>query len=303
MTPASVSNWIASLADAAKPLKASTLHTYRSAVSTWWREETRSDGVNPATHEYPGRVLRGVENAQLPSRLAAPRAHATLTVELLLRMRAKLCATSGELPTRLWAACCLGVSALVRPGELFGRPPGAKQRDPPLRAAVTFFDASSAIVAHGSGGTPHAFEWRVGPTKTDRTGKDSTRLVAAQFAVRALWEWCELRHMRAEASPYLFALDNSLLTEYSVLSALTAAHSASGLGAATFSGKCFRQGGSATLIAAGVPNEDVMRAGSWKSSGMPSLYAGHSAVNQRRLAVSAASDPSWQPASGSRKPL
>jgi hypothetical protein len=225
-----------------------------------------------------------------------------LSVELLLQLQPVLTGAGGKVERRLWAACCLGVSALARPGELFGRPAGVKARAPPRRDAIRFLSAASTVVLDGSPTPPTAFEWHVGPTKTDPAGKQSRKLVGAAHAVRGLWEWCALRHACGEQSPVLFAIDGATITEYSVLAALAAAHVKHGLGPASFGGKCFRQGGAATLVAAGVPNEDVMRAGRWRSSGMPNLYAGQSAVDRRRLVVSAASDPSWRPgpASGSR---
>jgi hypothetical protein len=101
-------------------------------------------------------------------------------------MRRKRAATA----VHLWAVCCLGVSAISLPGELFGRPAGnvIKHRTPPPLSAICFFDASGRVLAPDSDSTATvtAFEWRVGPIKTDMTGQDSTRLVAAAYAVQAL---------------------------------------------------------------------------------------------------------------------
>lgn len=290
-----VADWLASLADELR-LKPASIAGYRSAASTWWIEQTRSGGENPFQHEFVGRVLKGIKNEQRPSPSApAVTAPTRLTVELLTLLEGALRDGGTARGMLMWAICCLGVSAMPRPVELFGVASGQLARPPPQLSSLVFFDTGGARIdakeARADRPTPVRFTWDIGRSKADQHGKRGATPVAAAYAVRAIWAWCCYRAELGAPSVDIFHLDGAVITQHAVLRALEAAHKTQDLGPAVFQGKCFRQGGAASQVAAGVAVDDIASAGRWKSGTMPILYGGVDASFQRRLLVSAATDP------------
>jgi hypothetical protein len=291
-------DWLACIADVGT-LKASSIAGYRSAAGTWWAEQTRCGGANPFQHEHVSRVVKGIRNALRPARsvIAAEVKPVLLTVSLLHLLEGALREGGSSRGTLVWAVCCLGVSALPRPNELFGRAAGALHRTPPQLSSITFYDVGGAAIracdTRADRPTmPNRFAWDLGATKADPDASRSIANVAADYAVRALWAWCCHRAEVREFHSDLFRIVNagSTITQHAVLRALEAAHVAQDLGPAVFQGKCFRQGGAASLIGSGIAVADVMASGRWASSAMPLLYGGAEAAVLRQLHVSAATD-------------
>lgn len=284
-------------------LASGTLLVYRSALSTEYRESTMGEGLNPLDAKVVTMVLEGIQRVWYP-REAAARAVAPQTIDLtpkLLHNIKSFLPTAEPFHTMVWAAASLGVAALLRPSELLGSAQSVKQGMIDTRALrlsqITFYKhaESQQVATFLSRGAdideqplPDRFTVALGQTKSDQLGKRGPKVVAAAFAVEALWRWCHLRRsLGASQSPLLFACDGaSPLTMPTLLAAIKRGLINLGFKNPKVTGKCFRRGGTSSLVEQGIGNEDVARVGDWRSSTMVNIYSNKEAQEARRIAVS-----------------
>ena len=308
ITTQSVADWVSDLCVGQRQLQFATISAYKSGLKAWWIECTRGQAPYcPFKNEWLERVMQGVQRtcdrrtaAQRTTRPITP----ALTPELLERLAPVLRGDTTPEGRMLWAACLLGVHAVLRVGELFGdrsKVVGggrtALQRD-----QICFYDneRSRARVSPwaGDGGSimPGYLEVVLGATKTDAAGRLAPKVCAHRQTVNAVWRWACERLQIAEISCFFFSTlrgpkrEIGVLRASTVLRALEHAHEAQQLGTARFTGKCFRRGLTSELMARGAPAADVQLLGGWKSAGMPAVYTSSEARFQRTVAVSRGSD-------------
>ena len=291
ITPASLAEWTAAMGLAGR-VSSGTLSAYTSALSTWWQEECLSEAHSPfasvalaRVRAEAGRQLDQLSFDRNKTRLPSP----PLTPELLLQLEPALRSAGRPRDAMMLAAAHVGVHTVLRPSKILG------SAEHPLRAplfsAVQFFrrphSKELALVSEGSADRlPDRFTIDLGPTKTDQAGKRAPKATAAPPAVRALWEWCIMRHHLAEPSDRLFALDGEPLLMHELLAELAAVHARQGFGPVRFTGKCFRRGGTSAAVAAGLPIADVQSRGGWRSTAMVARYTSDEAAEERRLELS-----------------
>jgi site-specific recombinase XerD len=298
LTPIRASNWLASLAEGGT-LKSSTIRTYRSAVSTWWREQTLSEAANPMESIAVQRLMTGIEKSLRPSEVAA-RAAQTPTVAITTPLLGELEGVArGSDPSSImrWAAAMTATYAGLRPSELLG---SAQHRDRALRPeAITFFlskgsEQRAGWLPPGADADlyaiPDRFEIRLGPTKTDPFGAREAKVVAGAPAVRALYRWTNIRrHLTAHIggtelfrAPGEHPLSIPQLGEY-----LSQWHQAVGRGPLLVKGKAFRQGGASSALASGAEPDEIASLIGWASgAAMVQTYANRAAKKERARLVS-----------------
>lgn len=305
-TPVLAAEWFAALgADAAR--RSTTLHTYGAALRSWWAEETLSDERNPFASKAAERVLKGAirvrrtaEAAQRKAGTDRPRTLA-LTPALLHEARPYLFsgARSPRAARMLWAAACVGVYGMLRPNEFLG---AYRARDRSLRASqLAFFaragsNAAAPLRSFSScllpGNIPDRFTLQLGVTKADPLARNAPHAVAAEPAVRALWEWLHERRETGDTRPELFTLpDERPLSVNRLCKALKAALEGAGHTVPRLTGRCFRRGGNSGALAGGASLQSIQRMGRWRSVSMVERYADDAALEERALAASRAMAP------------
>lgn len=287
ITARRLGDWLAALADGGQQSTA-TLRVYRSALRDCFLREAGAEqsGQNPAESPYVKMVLDGIaRDKAAPEQIkrAAKRPSDPVTADLLLRLEAR---HSGQCHDRilLFAAMCLGTCALLRPNELLGAP-NHKERAV-QRSQITFRDASGAECS--SGQQPHHVLLTLPIAKTDQLRRGQSRPIAADFAVRALIRWCQLRDSHPIGGGQLFRfLSGKLLTTQALLTHLRSEAVAVGIPNAIFTGKCFRRGGASAMAASGQGAECIRRAGGWSaSSHVWERYVSQDAAQRRAIAAS-----------------
>lgn len=301
--PASASvlaEWLTSLAEAGH-LRARTIGTYRSAISTYHAESAWGHLPGPTESPMIQRVMKGI-TVKLRAADAAARAALPPTTDLTPALLADIEATArGDTPASImrWAAACTYTYGLFRSSELLGSP---QHRERAITAAqVTFYmladsDRRALLLPVGTDVTAYAapdrFAIRLGATKTDAAGSAPPRVIAAPPAVNALWRWFHARRDEGAAGPLLFhARGESPLQMPQLLDYLELHRAAAGAGDGRLTGKTFRRGGASALVAGNVPRADAAAAGGWRSESMLEVYANQAAKNQRAIAVSRSMAP------------
>ena len=320
ITPVSAGNWLADRASTMK-FRSGTIKACRSALSTLWTE-SMTEGPNPLESRNIDRLITGI-TAMLRERDAESSASEKgwdLTPAILREMlpaakkqweeegldstvipRARMC----------WAAACLGVFGLLRPGEFIDVAQGPERLL--AASAITFFASPGSERPQGllPRGTnvddyriPDRFTIRLGITKADQLGKNPDHVIAAPMGVQALWRWM---HIRRDAYPEGAVVPNFVFvwprsshlhgaSKFQLrLPALnytlsTWAPRPAGC-QVRFMGKSFRRGGASAMTASGAPIPDIMAAGRWKSSAMVGVYSNAESKRDRAIAMSRAMDP------------
>ena len=266
-----------------------TLKTYLSGLAAGWKA-TLTEGASPFAHPALQRVIDGVcRHLDDCTRARGPAASHTseLTSELLMQLAPWYNARAADDPTACmhWAAATVALYSCLRPSELLG---SAEHPDRALCVAdIVFYShpRSDAIQRWRDlplVRVPDRFTIKLGQTKTDQAGTSAPYPCAVPAAVAALWKWCLMRQRLGEKSPLLFYLNGTPLRMRTLLDSLEIAHEQQGLGDISFTGKCFRRGGTSSAAASGMAIPDMMARGRWKSPAMPAVYtSGHAALARK----------------------
>lgn len=301
MTPVAVASWMGWLAAQGR-LKASTIDGYSSAVSSWHKRGTLSDGTDVGTSVAVSLVRTGIHKSLKPAEQHTARDD-PLTPDALEALRAAAPGT-GPHAVMVMAAASVGVYGCLRPGELLG---SHLHRERAIQVGSVSFWADaqglrSCAVGRGLrdlGPVPHHVTIELGVTKADQTGQRGRKEIAARPAVEALWNWlhlrAELRPPASEAAVFVSASDQTTrwarLSVASLMRQLSVWGQRAGLARHQFGGKSMRQGAAKALMESGAPVPDIMAQGRWATASMPALYAGPDAMRLRRLMVSRAMEP------------
>ena len=300
----SLADWMTDLCIGERGLQWGTISAYRSGLRAWWIAAIGPDsaaGCDPFGGVWLQRVMQGIQRT-CDTRTAAQRADRpvtpALTPELLGRLKPSLLASDTPMARMVWAACLLGVHAVLRVGELLGprgtaTEPGTQfLRREQIRFYACPITKAELRPARGEARVPAYLTVNLGATKTDTAGRNAPKVCAHEETVRTLWSWaCELPSCLGDdrCDPFFATTkDGSLrhLRARDVMSALELAHENARLGSAHFTGKCFRRGLTSELMARGAPTADVQLLGGWKGAGMPAVYTDREALFQRQIRVS-----------------
>ena len=175
----------------------------------------------------------------------------------------------------------LAVAGALRPSELLGSRDYPERR---LRAdQLKFFTADERPlpIACATGTAPTHCELTLDISKTDQQRRGLTRVIGAECAVSALWQWCRTRGATGRAT--LFQHHGTDLTLDALLAVLRRKLELIGYGHLRITGKCFRKGGASTLAECGVPAADIA-ALAWAdgSTTWANNYANHTDVKRAR---------------------
>lgn len=298
VTTARALEWLA-FAGPERKLMATSLLTYRSALSTAWAN-AGGTGANPVQDASISRLLAGYRN-QRYARDVEARAQRqetiALTVELLAEIEPSAPGARGGTPDdiMLWAAACMLTFGLNRCGEIFR---STRSGRPPIFAcAIKFFDHQHASIVRelNSGNwqdaaAPSLYSVALGQTKADREGSNPDQRIAAVPAVRALWRWMHIRRdLGGESGAPLFAVPGELPLTRTRLFAAVASWLGAVSGAAVapkVTGKAFRRGGNQSLVASGAAISELQHAGRWRGRTMPAVYSSAAADSARGIHVS-----------------
>jgi len=277
---------------------ASSLRTYRSALSTAWTI-AGGIGANPLQDAYVSRLLTGYRNTRtnLDADTRTRREETiSLTVELLAAIEPGAPGARAGTPADImtWAAACMLTFGLNRCGEIFR---STRTNRPAIFAsAVTFYDHGLSALPRDLGAgnwqcspMPGLYSVALGRTKADQEGRNPNQRIAAAPAVRALWRWMHIRRdLGGKMDAPLFAVPGTSvpLSRKHLFAAVASWHEAVRGTAPKVSGKAFRRGGNQSLVAGGASSTDMQHAGRWASAGMPAVYSSAVANEQRGLHVS-----------------
>lgn len=283
-----VAEWLAHLGMHTK-LQASSIRTYRSAISTWWSHAQLDDeGPAPGESRAAHSIIKGIERKRVAQKGAAGAAaeqvrSIAMTPALLAQLEPIIGPRTGDAHTVMrWAAANVGTYAMLRPGELLG---AHSQRERALRPEqITFFACESIIPMRllpwgttplSGEDIPDRFEIALGVTKADQRATNAPHPVAAAPAVRALWTWMHMRRDRgpAEGSELFRVPGEQPLSVAELCSTLEAALKQLTGTPHKVTGKAFRMGGATSLMADRAPRDVMMAAGRWASDRMPEVYA------------------------------
>lgn len=228
-------------------------------------------------------MLRGIENTQAARRLAAAAAEKA-NAPPLLYTTLMLYAYDPTNPRdhMLFAAAALGVAGALRASEFLSAEPG---RQLTMGQFAFYADAGASMrmqpadeAASDAGPVLCILTLRI--TKTNQHG-DTTKVISAPQAVRALWRWCSFIG-RSAGDPVFVSPIGKTLTASMLTGDLNRRHAAAGLGRIRYTGKSFRRGGASTLAVHGVAAEDIAAIGWAPGSDMWRLYADDPAVRMAR---------------------
>ena len=281
-------------------LKANTIGTYRSAVSSWASRGTLSDEVKLGQTTAVSTVMAGIVSQRRANEVAIKAqkraSEPPLTPAMLELIRT---VAQGSEPDRLLiiAAAYTALYGLLRPSEFLGQV--GKRSERALRASqITFFEDDAGLIrtapdperAHSVTSTPHHYTITLGATKADQTGSNPPVIVAAQPAVKALWIWMWWLGTLRPASEFVFIdlQTRKFLSCSRLCDALTQyGHRAGVLKPGEYIvGRSFRRGGAAGALLSGASIPEVQAAGRWRSGSMPALYGGAAAMQAHRMHVS-----------------
>jgi hypothetical protein len=297
VTVAQASEWLTA-AGSERNLMATSLRTYRSALSTAWAT-AGGTGPNPLQDSLIKRVIKGYRNIRmtLDSEMRMQRAGTiSLTVELLAAIESGAPGAQAGTPDEImvWAAACLLTFGLNRCGEIFRST--RTHRPAILASAVTFYDHPLSVLPRElnpgnwqGASLPGLYSVALGQTKADQEGTNPDQRIAAAPTVRALWRWMHIRRdLGGQPDEPLFAVPGcrTPLTRERLFTTVASWHKVVSGAAPKVSGKAFRRGGNQSLVASGASVSDMKHAGRWASNAMPALYSSAKANEQRGLHVS-----------------
>lgn len=263
-------DWLAAMADRGT-VCANTIKVYRSAMSTWHTERAgpNAAATNPAEHPYVARLITGITRAKAPleqaKREQAPAN--TLSLDWIIRVVVPRHPQSNPRLARLLAALCLGTAGALRPSEFLG---SALHPDrAPTRSQLRFFDGSAEHVGERTPregeAVPEQARFVLHVAKTDQVRRGTHKVIAAPFAVAALWRWCLAHGPWSCGSIPLFELEGKLLLPAQLREHLVAELTATGQVAEGVTLKGARRTAASTLLAAGASPAEIQVAGHWKA--------------------------------------
>ena len=271
---------------------------------------------NPTQDARVTRLMQGVTRDKKKQDRASSNArrltHIDLTPTHLSEIR-PLVMVRGAPPNDImkYAAACVATYGLLRISELIG---SAQHTDRHLAVSqITFYDREHKEVPvlgyREKQRVPARFTIRFGETKTDQAGGNTSKHIAAEPAVHALWTWMNHRSMLSQqnqaerkpaSSPHLWmnpadqnpsTLKPVLMRKDSLFRFLEQWLEVIGYPDASITGKSFRRGGASALIESGAARPDVQGAGGWASASMMDVYSSEAAKLARTLKVSAGMAP------------
>lgn len=313
VTATSLAEFLAHL-EKGSDLKASTIGTYRSAVSSWARRGTLSDEPSLGSSTVVTMAMQGITNLRQQVETEARRQQRKDNPSLTPPMLAEIVGVAGGSRPRdvmMLAAAHVAVYGLLRPSEMLGQPSMREVRALKVemitfwldeagtrRAPLLKRDKSPAAARASAEPLPHHFLLQLGPSKADQAGSNPPIVVAAPPAVRMLWLWL---HMRVDllspgqSNPFVFVHPHNrvFMTEAELCAQLTRWGHVAGVldPSCSFKGRSFRRGGAAHLMEIGASVPDMQAAGRWRSGAMPALYAGADAAQRRRMLISKSMAP------------
>jgi hypothetical protein len=278
--------WLAALADRGRH-KASTIRTYKAALSTW--HEENSTAANPLQSSRITRLITGIEAANAEREATARRAKpksAGVTMEMVRLLAARYeRGTAHEM--MMVAAAALATAAALRPSELLG---SRTARRALVVNQLRFFDSNSRPLSHLTARAvlPDHCTVTLRVSKTNQRQNDEPVHISTPAAVRAIWSWRLRRHADADnerLGEELFRLpDRRPLRMPALLGFTTYALRQLGQGDLHLTGKCFRIGGASTLTALGANEADLRGLGRWHTN-MWTTYADPEAKKLRDIKV------------------
>lgn len=265
-------------------LSVGSVRLYLSALRFY---QISQGGTNPSLSSMAQLhyVLRGVSRVQprssRPTRLP-------ITVDILQRLFQVWAAASPCYEaTMLWAACTLGFFAFLRSGE-FTVVPG--------RSGALLSPADVRVDCHHN---PTYLAITLRGSKTDPVGVGCTlyigRTSSTVCPVTALLAYLSIRP--PSPGPLFLHSDGSPLTRPSLVSAVRAALSGTGLDLSRYTGHSFRVGAATSAARAGLPDSLIQTLGRWRS---PAFLRYIRTPTDTLLSVSQAlvhSRSTWAPAS------
>lgn len=295
-----------------EPLKSSTIDTYSSAVSTWHRQATLTDGPSLGESTAVSLVRAGIHKTRRPAE-NRDKARDDTRPDPLNRdvIDAIVAAAPGTGPREcmIIAAAHVGVEGLLRPNELLGA--HADRKEALTVDQLTFWaDAERTTKVSlqkdlGAAGpiALHHVDIDLGATKADPEGINPPLAISYQPAVRALWNWLHLRQSLHPPRHVRSVFVRQTTQRWSHLSIpqffgqLSEWGRLAGLTQTNFRGKSMRQGQAAWLLTRGASGPELLAAGRWRTPSMPLLYAGSAAVRARQLHLAMGTTPA-PPAAG-----
>lgn len=199
----------------------------------------------------------------------------------------------------LYAAMNLGVYGLLRPSELLGI---SQYPDRALRRnQIGFYDSTNEEEINrqtnnlNENNLPQHIRINLEISKTDQIRKGKDVIIAAPLAIKAIWNWCCIRDKYFSTTDELFKLPNGkrLFTRQLLLH-LRYCFKKIGFPNIYISGKCFRRGGTSSLITAGISTNDITPMGHWTSNNSQKCYISKQAKWNRMIQVSKQMEPIQQ---------
>lgn len=279
-------------------LRSATIDTYSSAVSTWHRQATLSEGSTLGESTAVSLVRAGIHRTLRPAEEEDRRTNPTRADPLnrdVLNAIVAVAPGTGPAACAVIAAAWTGVEGWLRPNELLG--PHTNRKEALQLEQVVFYDDEKRLRVRpvlrtngAPGPIPHHFDIHLGATKADPTAKRTApRAISYPPAVAALWNWL---HLRASLNPpihdrsiFLLQLPDRWkpLSTSGMMSRLSAWASAGKLSHTNFKGKSMRQGSAAFALLHGASVPQMQAAGGWSTPSMPLHYAGEAAQRARLL--------------------
>ena len=303
LTPIMAASWLASLGTAGV-LRSRTIHVYSSSLSSWFVEDTLTDGPNPLKSIAVQRVLRGIDKHHRAAEIQM-RAERPATIELTPALL--LCLEEFARPVGCgpddymrWAAALTGTYGFLRPSEFLG---SAQHRSRALRVdQVRFFATATSplpclLLPPGndvdSRPFPDHFVIALEMTKADQKATNEPVPIAAAPAVRGMWRWMHIRRDLglADSAPVFCLPSGAPLSCTALTRSITTWLTRFGVIDPVVKGRTFRRGGASALMASGADRSDVAEAGRWRSERMVEVYANTASKRARRLEQMRRMDP------------
>jgi hypothetical protein len=304
-SPEQAAAFLAWLADS-DSVTAGTIAGYKSGLRHHWLQATHHEDATrcPFTSDLVLATLSGIRRA-LAARDSAQRGSRPVTLSLgpiqLMQLAPYLngARVASDEEAMLWAAATLGSYGLLRPNEFLGSYLLQDRKLYPHQ--IRFFDHLGQRIRPGFVGCPHRFEVALGATKADPLATNPPLVIRAKRAVEAMWRWFRRRHAflaEDQLAPVFKLPGKKALTITALIQVLSVAMRRAGLmkEGEILTGRCFRRGGAADLVAAGASLEQIQAAGRWKSPAMVYTYTDPAVIQRREEAAAAGTASSLRPA-------
>ena len=194
ITARRVAEWLSAMGDEGS-LTAGTIRAYKSALREFHIAQAGPgwEGPNPCDDAYVIKVLNGIIRARADIaelREPQPAMDNALTPEMVLSVKDRHPADDKH-KVMLFAAMALGVCALLRPSEMLGSPQYPERAL--HRSQLTFHnsdrDDAPSIIPSVNTNVPGHARISLKVSKTDQRRQGKPKIIAAPFAVEALWRW------------------------------------------------------------------------------------------------------------------